>query len=305
MEFLIFLICLVAFLFIISIQTKKAKKKKLAQQEKERKLREEQERQEVARKHREYEAQKKREEEERIKEQKAASKRTEKARLALQKKREDDARIKRKATEAKRKAEAAAREKKRQEKAEKEKLAQLTIKKVNWKEFHEVLESNKITCFYHFTDKANIEGIIKQGGLISWYSAEEKGVLVEKPGGGSLSRSLDRNYGLEDYVRLCFTKNHPMIYVARNEGRIQNPVVLEISTEVALWENTRFSDMNATKNGHSQGKTIKDLKNIRFNVVKQRNHFDLSDDDRPYYQAEVMVKSFIPKEYILNLNNFS
>lgn len=173
--------------------------------------------------------------------------------------------------------------------------------KSNWRDFKETLERENIKSIYHFTDYQNIESIKKHGGLYSWKLCENKNIPIAMPGGSFTSRSLDSYHNLEDYVRLCFSRNHPMMYVAINEGRITNPAILEIDPEVVYWKQTRFSDMNATKNGHRQGSTIDDFKRIKFDVVKQINHFNLSDEDKPFYQAEVMVKSFIPLKYIKNI----
>jgi hypothetical protein len=185
-----------------------------------------------------------------------------------------------------------------------EKKDPISFKKTNWKDFKGVLESNSINKLYHFTDKSNIDSIKKNGGLYSWSTSDMKKISINRSGGDELSKKLDTRYGLQDYVRLSFTKNHPMMYIARKQGRISNPVILEIDIEVVYWTETRFSNMNATKNGHNEGKNLSDLNRIKFPVVKQKNHFNLDEDDKPYYQAEIMVKKFIPLKYINNINNF-
>ena len=38
--------------------------------------------------------------------------------------------------------------------------------------------------------------------------------------------------------------------------------------------------------------------------MKARTHFDLPEEEQPYFQAEVLVKNFIPLEYIKNIGNF-
>ena len=108
-------------------------------------------------------------------------------------------------------------------------------KRNNWKEFETILSQNRITKLYHFTDRDNLESIIKNGGLYSWKDCEERGISIPKPGGGgpgSTSWSLDERDGLERYVRVSFTEQHPMMYVAMNENRISNPVILEIDPPV-------------------------------------------------------------------------
>lgn len=178
------------------------------------------------------------------------------------------------------------------------------VKKEHYEDFAKVLSDNGITKLYHFTDRDNLAMIIGQGGLYSWADCEEKGIKVPKPGGGQLSRDLDCRDGLQHYVRTSFTRQHPMMFAAMTDGRISNPVILEIDPEVIEWKDTKFSDMNATRNGASVGGTLSDLRRIHFRSVKEKNHFDLGEDERPYYQAEVLVRNFIPLKYITNIGNF-
>jgi len=177
-------------------------------------------------------------------------------------------------------------------------------KKKNWKDFEQVFNENGINKLYHFTDRDNLESIIKNGGLYSWKDCEDKGITIVKPGGGDLSRSLDKRDGLEYYARLSFVPDHPMMFVAMDDGRISNPVVLEINIEVALWEDSLYADRNMTKNGANVGNTLNDLKSIHFNIFKGHRYFDMDDEDKMYYKAEVLVKNFIPLKYITNIGNF-
>lgn len=180
-------------------------------------------------------------------------------------------------------------------------------KRSNWKEFKRLLEQHNITKLYHFTDRDNLESIINNGGLHSWKDCEERGIDIPKPGGGgqgSLSWSLDLRDGLEYYVRVSFTRQHPMMYVAMNEDRISNPVILEIDPEVIYNEDTCYADCNATRNGANVGSSLEDFKKIHFQTVKATKHFDLDADEQPYFQAEILVKNFIPLKYITNIGNF-
>ena len=180
-------------------------------------------------------------------------------------------------------------------------------KRSNWEEFTRLLEQHNITKLYHFTDRDNLESIINNGGLHSWKDCEERGIDIPKPGGGgqgSLSWSLDLRDGLEYYVRVSFTRQHPMMYVAMNEDRISNPVILEIDPEVIYNEDTCYADCNATRNGANVGSSLDDFKKIHFQTVKATKHFDLDADEQPYFQAEILVKNFIPLKYITNIGNF-
>jgi len=177
-------------------------------------------------------------------------------------------------------------------------------KKSNWKEFKAVLDEHKITKLYHFTDRDNLESIIKNGGLYSWGDCEDKGITIAKPGGGLLSRDLDRRDHLQYYVRVSFTTQHPMMFVAMQDGRLSNPVILEIDPEVIYWNDSKYANVNAIRSGAHKGGTIDDFKSIHFQSVKARKHFDLPEEEQPYFQAEVLVKNFIPLEYIKNIGNF-
>lgn len=177
-------------------------------------------------------------------------------------------------------------------------------KRNNWQDFQLILEQHQIKKLYHFTDRENLQSIINNGGLYSWADCEEKGITIAKPGGGNPSRKLDKKHGLEHYVRLSFTKRHPMMFVAKDDGRINNPVILEINPEILFEENTLFSDKNAASNDAHVGGTLDDFKKIHFKSVKASKHFDLEESEQPYFQAEILVKNFVPLSYIINIHNF-
>lgn len=179
-------------------------------------------------------------------------------------------------------------------------------KKSNWQEFKAVMDEHRITKLYHFTDRDNLESIIKNGGLYSWVDCDRKGIKINKPGGSLESRQRDSSRKLEDYVRVSFTTQHPMMYVAMKDGRISNPVILEIDPEVIYWKDTCYSNMNATihRIRPNIGGSLSNFKQIHFQSVKVHKHFDLPEEEQPYFQAEILVKNFIPLEYIKNIGNF-
>lgn len=176
--------------------------------------------------------------------------------------------------------------------------------KNNYDEFKKLIEQHHITTLYHFTDRENLESIIKNGGLYSWADCEQKGISISKPGGSLDSRNLDKRDNLENFVRVSFVREHPMMYVAMNDGRISNPVVLEIDPEVIYWQDSLYADRNATKNGALVGSSIDDFSQLHFNSFKAKKHFDLDADEQKFYQAEVLVKNHIPLQFIKNIGNF-
>ena len=178
-------------------------------------------------------------------------------------------------------------------------------KKQNWQEFEQVLKEGRVTKLYHFTDFDNLESIIKNGGLYSWADCRDKGIKIPKPGSSGPSRSLDERDHLEHYVRLSFVEDHPMKFVAMNEGRISNPVVLEVDLEPALWKDSLYADRNATRSGAIVGGDFANLMTVRFGLFnRMMRYFDMTEEAKMHYQAEVLVKNFIPLKYITNIGNF-
>ena len=59
------------------------------------------------------------------------------------------------------------------------------------------------------------------------------------------SRTVDAQMGLQNFVRLSFNKENPMKHIAKNEGRISRPVMLQIKLEVVLKPGVLFFDSNA------------------------------------------------------------
>lgn len=158
-----------------------------------------------------------------------------------------------------------------------------------------------ITCFYHFTDSANVSSIKSNKGLYSWFYCKKNNITIPKPGGDEMSRSLDMRFELHDYVRLSFCKNHPMMYVCQKTQRISTPVIMEISIEVANFLTTLFSDINAADKSHRVGDNLQFIKSLNF-VIFNRHYFDLSELEKKQYQAEILVKTHIPSKYIINLH---
>jgi hypothetical protein len=176
--------------------------------------------------------------------------------------------------------------------------------KANKDDYINVLLDNNVLKLFHFTDRSNLAMIKKMGGLYSWDYLERNNISIPKAGGGQLSRMLDARHNLQNFVRTSICQNHPMRHIAFNEGRINDPILLEIDPLIVTLKDSIFSNMNATKNGHKRGAYLEDLKRIKFNLCKQPNYFNLEEHEKPYYQAEVMVREFIPAKYIINLYSF-
>lgn len=190
--------------------------------------------------------------------------------------------------------------KRRREQEEARRLSELAKYKPDRNAIVKVLQDNGIRCFYHFTARENLSSIKRLGGLYSWFSMQENKRTIPCSGGDDWSHQLDMRHGLQDYVRLSFCDDHPMAYRLKQNG---TPLVLlKIDIDVASWKDTQFSDINAADNNHRHGGGLADLNRVNFSAVK-RNYVSRDDNDFKPHQAEVMVKTFIPAKYILNLNS--
>lgn len=176
----------------------------------------------------------------------------------------------------------------------------VTRKKDNAEEIINYLKIKGVRYFYHFTDENNLQSIKKYGGLYSWHYLKRNDIKIPNSGGDNLSKQLDMKYGLQDYVRLSFCNDHPMAYRLQQSGA--RLVLLKIRIDVAGFRDTKFSDINATDAGHHHGGEFDDLRRVDIGAT-QLSYVSKTDPEFKPHQAECMVKTFLPIEYIENINN--
>lgn len=115
------------------------------------------------------------------------------------------------------------------------------------------------------------------------------------------SRSIDKRYALDDYVRLCFADSHPMHHVARKEGRILESVFLRIDPSVMEWEGVRVAD------GIAYGRDVhlldpeEALERLDFEVLTTYMKWKDPEIKARLFKArkyELLVPHHIPLEFI-------
>lgn len=94
---------------------------------------------------------------------------------------------------------------------------------------------------YHFTENGNVPSI-RQHGLLSMRELERRRITVARYASSEDSRGVDRHYGMDRYVRLCFVDQHPMEWRARQEGRLDATVFLAVSPEVLCLPGVQIAD---------------------------------------------------------------
>lgn len=161
-----------------------------------------------------------------------------------------------------------------------------------------------VTSFYHFTDRKNAASIREHGGLYSLAILRAKGIEILAPGGNEWSHDADEMKGLDQYVHLCFRPNHPMEYVARQDGRISDSVYLQIHPDILQIKGVMFTADVSNKSGVEIVSLEDALKVIDFEVLYTRTDWSNSEIQKRLKQAEkyeLLVPDHVPMKYIRNL----
>lgn len=164
----------------------------------------------------------------------------------------------------------------------------------------------QIAVLYHFTDRRNLPSIRQYGGIYPMAELRKMGIEVPAPGGNEWSRDADGLKGMDEYVHLCFRNNHPMEYLARQEGRIGDTIFLQIHADVLLWEDVKFTPDVANKAGVKTYSMDDARKMIDFEVLFTRTDWRNAGIQGRLQQAEkseILVPKLIPLELIRNLPN--
>jgi hypothetical protein len=166
----------------------------------------------------------------------------------------------------------------------------------------EIMERHRITHLWHFTDRANLASIREHGGILSLKEIQQRGINIPKPGGSEISHCLDRKYELDGYVRLCFRNKHPMLYVARQEGRISDPIWLRVDGSIMLNPDVRFSIGVPYQNGVEIIDHEKAADRIDFEVLFTRTDWNDPEIQKRLQigeKTEVLVPKIVPRDMIL------
>jgi len=164
----------------------------------------------------------------------------------------------------------------------------------------------RITLLYHFTDRRNLPSIREHGGLYPMTKLRKKNIKVVAPGGNEWSQDADGMKGMDAYVHLCFRNNHPMEYLARQEGRIGDTIFLQIHPDVLAFDGVLFTDDVANKSGVKTYTIDEARKIIDFEVLYTRADWSDSKIQKRLQQAkkcEILVPKKIKLEMIRNLPN--
>ena len=163
------------------------------------------------------------------------------------------------------------------------------------------LKRKGIYRLYHFTDRRNLDSILKEG-LFSW-SYLDRNSKFYVSGGDNWSHQADELRGLQNYVRLSFCDDHPMAWRLHNDGH--RLVLIEIDVNVLLNSSVKFSDMNATKSYSSIGQGLDFVRNNINLSATQQHYVSRNSPLFDAHQSEVLIDTHISQRYILDWNHIS
>ncbi len=169
-----------------------------------------------------------------------------------------------------------------------------------------ILARYKFDSIWHFTDKSNLEPIKEHQGLLSLGEAERRGVEIPAPGGNNWSHDADRWKGLHEYVHLTFVDDHPMLFRAKQEGRITEAIWLRIKSSIILEEGVRFCSDVSNKSGVDILDSNEAEQQIDFEVLF--TYMDWRDSNiqarrQSALKSEILVPNFIPIDQILGFKS--
>ncbi|HKK87986.1 MAG TPA: DarT ssDNA thymidine ADP-ribosyltransferase family protein [Saprospiraceae bacterium] len=159
---------------------------------------------------------------------------------------------------------------------------------------------------WHFTNKSNLESIQKHNGLLSLSELENRNITIPAPGGNDWSHDADRMKGLDFYVHLAFVDDHPMLFRAREDERIKDPVWLKIRSEIILGEDVRFCSDVSNKSGvcilnPEEAKEEIDFE-VLYTYMDWRNP-EIQRRRQAAIKSEILIPRLVPIDMILGFKN--
>lgn len=153
--------------------------------------------------------------------------------------------------------------------------------------------------FFHFTDTRNLTSIAANG-LLSRRSIATRG-LEYVPGGNRLSRDLDDHYGYDDYVHLCFRKQHGMAHTATKSGQIAHLRWLAITPDVLTLPGVLIAPDNSVKTGVRAVPVADALPDLDLDILYDRSDWAKAGVQKRLKAAEryeILVPKAVALAYI-------
>ena len=150
--------------------------------------------------------------------------------------------------------------------------------------------------FYHFTDSRNLP-LIRIAGLTSMRLQRDQQRVAIAPGGNDWSLDADRRSGMDGYVHLCFFNDHPMEWIARQQGRIENSIFLKISPEVLRTPGALIVDTVSNRADAEPKPAEEMITKLDLKVIYTRTDWkdpEVQERLRTAKKYEILIPSSIP-----------
>lgn len=158
---------------------------------------------------------------------------------------------------------------------------------------------SQVRWLHHFTDSRNVASIRELGGLCSRAKLKELDKEFH-PGGNDWSFDADEMFGMDRFVHLCFRTNHPMEYLAKQEGRIERTAWLYIMPDVLNLDGVMYSNGVSNKSGIAICPVKEAAELIDFEVICSRTDWrDPAIKARLDHaeKCEILVPDCLPLKY--------
>jgi hypothetical protein len=145
--------------------------------------------------------------------------------------------------------------------------------------------------------------IREYGGLYSLARLRELKIQVPAPGGNDWSHEADMRKGLDRYVHLCFRTNHPMLFRAMQDKRIEVPVYLEVHPDVLQIDGVMYAADVSNKSGVEIYSLDQAKEMVDFEVLYTKTDWKDPDIQKRLQHAEkceLLVPDHIPLDLIRN-----
>ena len=161
-----------------------------------------------------------------------------------------------------------------------------------------IKQSTQHQCLYHFTDEANQDSI-KKHGILSTDERTSQNIEPSRRGGNSVSFDADAKNGINPFVCLSFTRNHPV----HSWGNLLKPLCLEICPEILLCDGVIFTDGVANSNDVPRMPIAEAIEKekIDYKVIYEYTDWSVKEiNDRLQLarKTEILVPKCVPLEMI-------
>jgi hypothetical protein len=121
------------------------------------------------------------------------------------------------------------------------------------------------------------------------------------PGGNQISLDADISCGRDKYVHLCLTPGHPMLYLAKVDGRIKKSSLIRVDPSVLTIDGVQFAFDVSNKNGAEICPIADASERIDYVALNQFLDWNIPENQArraAIDKCEILVPEHIPVKYL-------